>query len=244
LGIILSAVLLREQSVPWGELRETWNNMLLRKMQKEILTAIAISVLLISLLATVCFHLVKADSADFISFPDSGVTIFSPLNKTYYYQNPILNVTLHGAGLLGSIDPQISMNYSIDNMYNGSVPLKSNGEIHVITTAVGTVALPELPSGSHYLTIYLYGWNQRSHEPKYLSFNNTVHFSIVRMNPTSSPTPTPLITPSPSPSPNTTHSPSPTLESEPFPASLVFVASVGIALVVIVLLFYFRKRKP
>jgi hypothetical protein len=185
-------------------------------MLKDIFIDIAISALLISSLAVVHSSIVRADSADFISFPDSGVTIFSPLNETYSYQNPILNVTLYGAGLLGSLDPQISMNYSIDNVYNGSVPLKSNGELHVITTAVGTVALPKLPSGSHYLTIYLYGWNQRSHEPKYLSFDNTVHFSIASVNPASSPTPAPSITPSPSPSPNTTPSPSSTSEIEPF----------------------------
>ena len=212
-------------------------------MLKDIFIDIAISALLISSLAVVHSSIVRADSADFISFPDSGVTIFSPLNETYSYQNPILNVTLYGAGLLGSLDPQISMNYSIDNVYNGSVPLKSNGEIHVITTAVGKVALPKLPSGSHYLTIYLYGWNQRSHEPKYLSFNNTVHFSIASVNPASSPTPAPSITPSPSPSPNTTPSPSSTSEPEPFSASLVFVASLGIALAVIGLLVYIKKRK-
>jgi hypothetical protein len=212
-------------------------------MLKDIFIDIAISALLISSLAVVHSSIVRADSADFISFPDSGVTIFSPLNETYSYQNPILNVTLYGAGLLGSLDPQISMNYSIDNVYNGSVPLKSNGEIHVITTAVGTVALPKLPSGSHYLTIYLYGWNQRSHEPKYLSFDNTVHFSIASVNPASSPTPAPSITPSPSPSPNTTPSPSSTSEIEPFSSSLVFVASVGIALAFIGLLVCMKKRK-
>jgi hypothetical protein len=212
-------------------------------MLKDIFIDIAISALLISSLAVVHSSIVRADSADFISFPDSGVTIFSPLNETYSYQNPILNVTLYGAGLLGSLDPQISMNYSIDNVYNGSVPLKSNGELHVITTAVGTVALPKLPSGSHYLTIYLYGWNQRSHEPKYLSFNNTVHFSITSVNPASSPTPAPSITPSPSPSPNTTPSPSSTSEIEPFSSSLVFVASVGIALAFIGLLVCMKKRK-
>jgi hypothetical protein len=216
----------------------------MRKMKKEVLTAIAISALLISLLATVCSYLVGADSADSIQFLDSGVTVFSPLNMTYYYQNPILNVTLYGAGYLGSIDPEISMNYRIDNIYNGSVHLRGNGEMHVVTTAVGTAALPELPSGSHYLTIYLYGWNQRSYEPKYLSFNNTVYFSIVGTNPTSSPTPTPLITPSPSPSPNITPSPSPSPGSEPFPTTLV-IASVSVVAIVVAIgaLVYFKKHK-
>jgi hypothetical protein len=207
--------------------------------------ALALTIILFQLLVnTLLFFVspVKADSTDFISFPDSGVTIFSPLNMTYYYRNLILNVTLYGAGFLGGLDPQISMNYSIDNIYKGSVLLKSNGEIHVVTTAVGTVALPELPAGSHYLTIYLYGFNQRTYEPKYLSFISTVYFSTVGTDPISSPTmsptstPTPSTTTSPSPSPNTTPSPS----IPKFPSwmilPLLIVISVG-------LLIYFKKRK-
>ena len=58
---------------------------------------------------------------------------------TYNGNNLVLNVTLHSAGNLGSLDPNVSMNYSIDGLYNGTVPLQSNGEIHVETTAIGTV---------------------------------------------------------------------------------------------------------
>jgi hypothetical protein len=139
-------------------------------MKKEIFTAIAISSLLISLMATICSYPVRADSTDSIHFIDSGVTIFSPVNMTYHYTDLVLNVGLASAGVLGGLDREISMNYSIDGIHNGSVPLESNREIHMTTTAVATVVLPELPDGSHCLTIYLYCLNQRTYEPKYLSF--------------------------------------------------------------------------
>jgi hypothetical protein len=158
-------------------------------MKTTWLTTIAVSALLISLLATACPCPVKAASTDYIGF-DSGVYIYSPLNVTYQYNNLVLNLGLSGAGNLGGLDPQISMNYSIDGIYNGSVPLMSNGEMHVSTRAVATVNLPEVPDGSHTLTIYLYGLNQRTYEPRYLSYVNTIYFSTIG-NPALGPTPTP-----------------------------------------------------
>ena len=119
-----------------------------------------------------------ADDADSISFP-SGVTVYSPLNNTYDSRYLTLNLTLYSAGGMGSIDPQISMTYSVDGEFNGSVPLEvSNPGLHVVTNAAGFVNLPELPVGSHCLTIYLYGHNQKSLNPKYLSYVDTVYFSI------------------------------------------------------------------
>ena len=153
------------------------------------LIAIVVSASLISIMATACPCTVKADSTNSIMF-DSGVAIFSPLNTTYYYNNLVLNLSLYSAGIMGGLDPQISMNYSIDGVYNGSVPLRSNGELHVVTVAVATVNLPELLDGSHYLTIYLYGLNQRIYQPKYLSYINTIYFSTIS-NPALSPIPTP-----------------------------------------------------
>jgi len=212
-------------------------------MKKEIFTAIAISALIVTLLTTVYSHIVLADSADSIQFLDSGITVYSPLNMTYQAQPSILKVNLYGAGNFGSLDPEISMNYSIDNVYNGSVYLRSNGEMHFITNAIGTAALPELPSGSHCLRIYSYGWNQSSYEPRYLSYVNTVYFSIGDASPTSSPTPNPT-TPTPTVAPTaSTFPPEPTPESESFPGAPVSVASVGIALGVIWLLINLSKRK-
>ena len=220
---------------------------------KEIFTAIAISVLAISLLITVNSDIVRADSDDFIRFLDSGVTVFSPLNTTYHSQTPILNVTLYGAGNFGSIDPEISVNYSIDDMYTGSVYLRSNGEMHFITNAIGVAALPELPSGSHCLKIYLYGWNQRSYEPRYLSYTNTIYFSIVDAKATPAPIPSPSPTASPTPVPissseptnPTSPTPLPSEEPQPIESELILGVAVTVAVVVIGLVFllYLIKRK-
>jgi len=115
-------------------------------MKKEIFTTIAVSALIVSLLTTVYARTVLADPADSIQSLDSGITVYSPLNMTYQTQPSILKVNLYGAGNFGSSDPEISMNYSIDNVYKGAVYLRSNGEMHFITNAIGTAALPELPS--------------------------------------------------------------------------------------------------
>ncbi len=174
-------------------------------MNRAVLSSICVAYLLFSLVVLVAPARVQADSADPIGFTDSMVTVFSPVNMTYNYQGLVLNVSLYSAGNLGSLDPNISMNCSIDGAYYGSVPLMSNGEIHVLTRAVGTALLPELPNGSHYLTLNLYGLNQRTYEPKYLSFANTVYFSIEgnpAPTPTISPTPTLATTANPSATPN------------------------------------------
>jgi hypothetical protein len=125
-----------------------------------------------------CTYPAKADSNDFISFP-SGITLFSPLNSTYNSQQLTLNLFLDSAGSMGYIDSRISMNYSIDGKLNGKVPLTvSNPGVHVITNGVGLVSLPELPEGSHSLTLYLEGFNQKYREPQFLSYVDTVYFSI------------------------------------------------------------------
>jgi hypothetical protein len=188
-------------------------------MKKTLLTVISVSALIISLIVTAYPNPVRADSADSLRFLDSGVTIYSPVNMTYYYGNLFLNISLYSAGSLGGLDPEVSMNYSIDGKYNGSVPLRSNGEIHVVTVAVGTIGLPSLSNGSHYLTIYLYGFNQRTYEPRFLSYANTVYFSTVG-NPALTPTasPTSAATPSPIPSINS-ENPSDNPSSNPTPSA-------------------------
>ena len=187
-------------------------------MKTVFLTAIAISGLLISSVSAVFPYPVRADSISPVYFPESGLTVISPMNLTYSGR-VTLNVYLNSAGALGGVDSQVSLTYSIDGVYDGSVPLKSNGELHVATVAVGTVVLPKLSEGSHNLTVSLYGLNQRSwfgslfnmsNEPKYLWYENTVYFAINFSNNTQSkPTATPTPSPSPSPTPVTTPSNSP-----------------------------------
>ncbi len=173
-------------------------------MKKIILTAFASSIILVSLMVVLCAHQVQADSTEPIHFIDAGLTIYSPVNTTYYYRDLFLNLSLGSSGILGSLDPNISMNYSIDNTFNRSVPLKSTGEIHMTSRAVAQVILPDLTNGSHNLTIHLYGLNQRSANPKYLTFALSTYFSTTG-NPAPTITPTSVPTSSPSP----THSPIP-----------------------------------
>jgi len=122
--------------------------------------------------------LAKAQTADFLSF-SSGMIVYSPLNMTYDSRYLFLNLTLYSAGQMGNIDPYISMNYSIDGEFNGSVPLAvSNPGLHVVTNAAAFMSLPKLSEGSHILTLYLLGHNQKSLDPKYLSYVDTVYFSV------------------------------------------------------------------
>ncbi len=175
------SVLLEEQRVLWGELyaclplrlhdqRETY-------MNKKRVLLLLFAILLSSYMAVHPIS-VNAQTADFISFP-SGITVYSPLNMTYDSRYLILNLTLYSAGQLGYLDPNISMNYTIDEKYTGSVPLSiSNPGLHVVTNAASFVCLPKLSEGSHCLTLYLLGNNQKSDNPKYLWYEDKVYFSI------------------------------------------------------------------
>jgi hypothetical protein len=151
-------------------------------MKRKILVSISVSVFLLFLTYTPINCQLMTESTSYIHF-DSGITLFSPLNTTYYFKTPILNLTLYSAGIMGSLDRQITMSYLIDGINIGYVPLKSNGELHVVSTAVGTVNLPELPDGQHTLTIRLYGLNQRTHQPKYMWYVNTIQFSTYSVDP-------------------------------------------------------------
>jgi len=146
-------------------------------MTRGIMALLLITALSLSFMAVFTLQAMAAD-ATFISFP-SGVTFYSPLNATYNSRYLILNLTLQSAGSMGEIDPNIFMSYSIDEENNASVPLTvSNPGLHVVTNAAAFVSLPKLSEGSHCLTIYLYGHNQKSLNPKYLSYVDTVYFSI------------------------------------------------------------------
>ena len=196
---------------------------------------IALVLLTAVLVAPVFIYPVDADSEPII-FPDSGVIIYSPVNMTYNGNNLILYLTLDSAGSMGQLDPQISMNYSIDGSYNGSVPLKSNGEVSVATIAIANFTLPKIIDGSHELTIYLYGLNQRTYEPKYLSYTNTVYFSTTG-NPSGNITPTFSPTVKPSSSQISSSSPSPTVPELSWLVVLPLLLSIFFVTIV------FRQRK-
>jgi len=117
-------------------------------------------------------HLVKADSADFISF-SSGVTIFSPLNRTYASKFLTLNFSIAcGWGI------RYSLNYSIDGKYGGPMPyvIKNPEELHIVYYGTGLVKLPELSEGPHSLTVYLKTNQNNDHiRPSYV---DTINFAI------------------------------------------------------------------
>ncbi len=177
---LLASVLLGEQSVLLGELNTPSHTILRKQAGKDMkrkTILLFLSALLLSLLIVVLPNQAKAENAPSISFP-SGITLYSPLNTTYNSQYLTLNLTLYSAGQMGQIDPQVSMNYSIDGKYNGSVPLEvSNPGLHVVTNAAGLVNLPKLSVGSHCLTIHLLGRNQVGLN-SYSYYLYTVYFSI------------------------------------------------------------------
>jgi hypothetical protein len=168
----------------------------MREMKNPISIAIIISVLLLSLMVSMNPHSVRADTTGYVYSPDySGVGIYSPLNTTYNSRNLTLNVTIGTLGMIhsdgGPYNGPVSLKYSIDGIDYGEVPLFTNAGTHVFISGYGTVDLPELPDGSHCLTLYLYGYNTRSINPQFKSYVDTVYFSINTPTPTESPTPIP-----------------------------------------------------
>ena len=117
-------------------------------------------------------HIVRANSTEPIHF-SSGVTLFSPLNKTYTSKLLILNFSFNlGFGI------QYSINYDIDGKYEGPMPYKIENpeELHVVYYATGLVKLPELSEGSHSLTVTLLTSQNNDHIKP--SYTNTVNFAI------------------------------------------------------------------
>ncbi len=115
----------------------------------KVLVALLVALLLIPLAINI--HSIKADSTDPI-FMYGGVTLYAPVNTTYYSNFLILNLTFGwGVGL------QCSLNYSVDGQYEGSIPLTFNESasqgFQMFMLETGLVPLPELSAGSHRLTI-------------------------------------------------------------------------------------------
>jgi len=148
--------------------------------------------------ATVLFIVQNSASQPFIF--SSGLAITSPANKTY---------TSNVVECSGSFDCpkgyQSSLNYSTDGIDKGALPWKldansiANLDIYTID---GSFELPQLPDGSHQLSIgileQLYD-NSNVNSPRLInssSWINTVYFTIgTQSTPTatSSPSPTPTV---------------------------------------------------
>ena len=115
---------------------------------------------------------VSAESADSISF-SSGVTLFSPLNRTYNSRYLTLNFSFAcGCGI------KYSLSYNVDGEYGGPMPyvIKNPEELHVIYYATGLVRLQELSEGTHSLTVNLLASPSTNHiKPSYA---DTIYFSI------------------------------------------------------------------
>jgi len=150
-------------------------------------------------------NVVKADSNSPITF-SSGLTLYSPLNTTYNSNVVECNGTFNWPK-----DAQLSLNYSIDGQDQGGLPWsidENSIPIPQYTTTDGSFQLPQLPNGSHQLTIGIEEevWNSTDN-PRTLinqtSWVNTVYFTIdsSQPTPTLTPTLTPNITPTPTPTP-------------------------------------------
>jgi hypothetical protein len=135
---------------------------------KKVWASLFMLMLLIFLASEV--HSVKAESNDSIRF--SAFHLFSPLNRTYSSNFLSINLTF-GA----SIGLKYLFNYDVDGKYKGSIPFVINNptETHVVYKATGFVKLPELPDGSHRLSVYMVVIGYQS---KNLAYTGTVFFAI------------------------------------------------------------------
>jgi hypothetical protein len=78
----------------------------------------------------------------------SGLRLLSPLTQTYNTNPVTFNITFN-------MGVQTHINYSLDGVYSGDIPLKylTGTEIIFINVYSGSVTLPMLSNGSHCLTI-------------------------------------------------------------------------------------------
>ncbi len=101
----------------------------------------------------------------------SGVTLYSPLNKTYNTDTPLLNLTFgKGTGL------QCTLSYSIDDQNYNEIPLTvlPVQDQHIITQTAASLWLPKLEDGSHCIVI-----NVNASEGNYQhSWTHTIYFSV------------------------------------------------------------------
>ena len=144
----------------------------MRERNLNAKTASAVCLVSVSLISFAAgIHIVQADSTDRIRF-SSGVTLFSPINKTYTSRFLTLSFAF-GCGL----GTQSQLSYNIDGKYGGPMPFifTNPNELHVVMDATGSVTLPELSEGSHSLTVSLYAHGLVAHKS---SYSDTIYFAI------------------------------------------------------------------
>ena len=165
----------------------------------------------------------------------SGLTLYSPVNTTYNSNVVECNGTFNCPKGV-----QSSLNYSIDGQYQGGLPWSLNPNsipIPEYYTVNGSFQLPQLPNGSHQLSIgideELYSGNITADTLiSQTTWVNTVYFTIDSSQPT--PTLTPTLTP------NITPTPTPTVP-EFNSAALILVMATGVIAVTFVHLKSKRK---
>jgi len=146
-------------------------------MKRTKLTIALILSLLFVMLSVRAVKLVKAPSA-----VSSGLGITSPTNTTYAHGFLSLKVLM--VSLVGG-NSEVSVTYSLDGKANVTVPIIIKGHDQSFqATITGSAALPELPEGSHNVTVYseyaIYRFtSQGIYYPKYSVWNhNTVYFTV------------------------------------------------------------------
>ena len=130
----------------------------------------------------------KADSNEHITFA-SGLTLYSPLNKTYNSSLLQLNLTFEPrAGL------QESLNYTIDGKYQGQIPLTFNSTtgFEMVDLGYGLVQLPEFFNGPHVLTVNVGFYNSSRYSGSWV---HTIYFTVDTSEVVSTPKPTLTLSP-------------------------------------------------
>jgi hypothetical protein len=165
-----------------------------------LILALLISIVLSGFVFVAKINVVKADSNSPITF-SSGLTLYSPVNTTYSSNVVECNGTFNCPKGV-----QCSLNFSIDGQDQGGLPWSLNPNSIAIPeyyTVNGSFQLPQLPNGSHQLSI---GIDEEVSNSSGILINrttwvNTVYFTIdsSQPTPTLTPTPTPTITPTASP---------------------------------------------
>jgi hypothetical protein len=113
----------------------------------------------------------------------SPIIIISPSNKTYNPQFLTLNITFRN--FLDSSRADITVVYSIDGKTNATISTESKPVpmgIQSYYVINGSATLPEMPEGTHYITVYgKYDFPMVYHNIAY--DNRTVYFTIDDGNP-------------------------------------------------------------